>query len=180
MSEEDEAADCKENGQKGKSKVHQLDLFKGKHFGKSVYFFFFFLTLRNPKSNLPKSCQTSSSTARASTSTASSTPETARPFTRCRPLRRVKLSAWLTLQVGNPVTQIIINDDSPQPLECVQVQFLMLACSYRIHPPQYGQAQSDLPSGLQNRLIKLQPSPHVERGMPDRYHRCRNAAVSSV
>lgn len=42
VSEEDEAADCKENGQKGKSKVHLLDLFKGKRFGMSMYLFIYF------------------------------------------------------------------------------------------------------------------------------------------
>lgn len=37
VSEEDEAADCKENGQKGKSKVSQVDLFEEKHPRNSVY-----------------------------------------------------------------------------------------------------------------------------------------------
>lgn len=101
VSEEDEAAECKENGQKAKAKVWR-------RFSNLVEFFSWFIFwlsssshVRKRTSNWPKSSPTSWCTARASTLTALKTPETRRPSMKCPPLKRVKPCTWLRPQVSS-------------------------------------------------------------------------------
>lgn len=86
---------------------------------------------------------------------------------RCRPSRRVKLSAWLRLQVNTATMLQTLLRSMCQV--CSSTAFLMWSRSHCLHPSQHGQTQSDLPSRLQNGLLQLQPSAHVERWLPDRY-----------